>query len=196
MAAQERILAHQKLLQPWVGIADAGELTVEAIEQMMSKTVSFNWTFRELSWPWVTQYSALRKSLPENVNILTLEPWTEVTYLLRLEHIFEKDEDPELSSPVTINLEVEIIWHSEKWFMISTLWLFQELFSGFTVKSAVETTLGANRELATLKSKYDWGYKETYKYPKQSLIGLEVTLQPMDIKTFIIEVSRWMIGAK
>ncbi|ERL87070.1 hypothetical protein D910_04471 [Dendroctonus ponderosae] len=153
VAAQERILAHQKLLQPWVGMAEAGDLTVEALEKLMSKT-----------------YSALSKSLPENVNILTLEPWADYTYLLRLEHIFEKNEDPELSSPVTVNL--------------------QELFSGFVVRKAVETTLGANRELAGLKTKYDWSYKGTYKYAKQSLAGLDVTLQPMDIKTFIIEVSR------
>lgn len=46
--------------------------------------------------------------LPPNVQILTLEPWTENEVLLRLEHIFAKDEDEVLSQPVTVNLNVSI----------------------------------------------------------------------------------------
>ena len=52
------------------------------------------------------QHSGLARNLPENVHILTLEPWREHELLLRLEHIMEKDEDPELSKPVIVDLKV------------------------------------------------------------------------------------------
>jgi lysosomal alpha-mannosidase len=56
------------------------------------------------------QYEGLTRTLPENVQILTLEPWRDNTYLVRLEHMFEKDEDAVLSNPITIHLEVVLWW--------------------------------------------------------------------------------------
>lgn len=58
------------------------------------------------------QWSALRKPLPPNVHMLTLEQWQQPKLepvetsqiLLRFEHIYEKDEDPVLSQPATVNL--------------------------------------------------------------------------------------------
>ena len=50
--------------------------------------------------------SGLQSSLPENIQILTLEPWKGHTLLLRLEHIYENGEDIELSRPATVNLQV------------------------------------------------------------------------------------------
>lgn len=47
--------------------------------------------------------------LPKNVRILTLEPWRDGEVLLRLEHIFEKDEAPNYSIPVEISLKVYFI---------------------------------------------------------------------------------------
>lgn len=44
------------------------------------------------------------------MQILTLEPWKDNTILLRLEHIFQKDEDTELSQPVTVDLEVRNVF--------------------------------------------------------------------------------------
>lgn len=52
------------------------------------------------------QHSGLTNSLPANVQILTLEPWKATTFLLRLEHVFERKEDPVLSRPVTVDLKV------------------------------------------------------------------------------------------
>merc|ERR1719242_2067763 len=46
----------------------------------------------------------LRDSLPDNIHILTLEPWKENQILLRLEHQFDIDEDPQLSLPVKVNI--------------------------------------------------------------------------------------------
>ena len=43
------------------------------------------------------QYSALVAEPPENVLLLGLEQWKGSSLLVRLEHIFEKGEDPVLS---------------------------------------------------------------------------------------------------
>jgi len=53
-----------------------------------------------------SQYNLLNISLPLNVHILTLEHWRKDQVLLRVEHIFEKDEDRFLSLPETIRLQV------------------------------------------------------------------------------------------
>lgn len=52
------------------------------------------------------KFSGLKKALPDNVQILTLEPWHGWTFLLRLEHVLEKDEDPILSKSATVDLKV------------------------------------------------------------------------------------------
>ncbi|ENN79712.1 hypothetical protein YQE_03769, partial [Dendroctonus ponderosae] len=74
-----------------------------------------------------SQFSGLTQSLPRNVQILTLEPWIGFSFLLRLEHVFESNEDAELSQPVVVSLA--------------------NLFTPFEILSAEETTLGANQWL-------------------------------------------------
>lgn len=56
----------------------------------------------------ILQLSALKKALPPNVHILTLEPWKDDTILLRLEHLFEVNETRRYSAPVTVNLQVSL----------------------------------------------------------------------------------------
>ena len=51
----------------------------------------------------------LNKALPDNVHLLTLELWNETTALIRLEHQFEKMEDPDLSKNVTVSLMVGVV---------------------------------------------------------------------------------------
>ena len=56
----------------------------------------------------------MRQALPDNVHLLTLEqypsfgpaPSETQPFLLRLEHFYEKGEDPVLSKPATVNLQV------------------------------------------------------------------------------------------
>ena len=52
------------------------------------------------------QWSGLKKALPDNVNLLTLEQFGPQDVLLRFEHIYENGEDPVLSKPVTFSLRV------------------------------------------------------------------------------------------
>ena len=55
------------------------------------------------------EYSSLTQALPINIHLLTLEEWTtdsKNSVLLRLEHFFEAQEDPEgLSKPVNLELQ-------------------------------------------------------------------------------------------
>jgi len=48
----------------------------------------------------------VKRVLPDNVHLLTLEQWEAGTILLRLEHFYAKDEDPVLSQPAKVQLKV------------------------------------------------------------------------------------------
>jgi len=48
-------------------------------------------------------------ALAENVHILTLEPWSDGTQLLRLEHVYDVGENPILYNPATIFRSTEHI---------------------------------------------------------------------------------------
>ena len=54
----------------------------------------------------------LSDALPINIHLLTLERWRDDSILLRLEHIFEANDHPQLSQPVSIALKVIIILYS------------------------------------------------------------------------------------
>lgn len=56
----------------------------------------------------LVQGEGLRKALPPNVQILTLEPWKDDSVLLRLEHLFEIGEAGNLSQPVEVNIQVRV----------------------------------------------------------------------------------------
>lgn len=82
LAAIERQIAQRKLLAPW---------RFYTTDDIPEKTQSF-----------------IIKELPENVHLLTLDKWTDDgSYLIRLEHIFEKNEDPTLSQEATVDLTVK-----------------------------------------------------------------------------------------
>lgn len=82
MSAIERDIAQRKLLQPLMFFPSGKILQKE--------------------------HTFLNTELPKNVHLLTLDNWndTDSTFLIRLEHILEKDEDPKLSQEVTIDLSV------------------------------------------------------------------------------------------
>ena len=118
-----------------------------------------------------TIYSFLTASLPPNIHLLTLEEWKNNSILLRLEHFFQKNEDINLSKPVTINLK--------------------NLFKQSIIENAVEMTLGANEQL----SQAERLLFKTIDSPKGKIKfnsglntqTLQVTLNPMEIKTLIIK---------
>lgn len=119
------------------------------------------------------QYSAIALSLPQNVYLMTFEPWKDGAFLLRLEHILEKDEDPELSAPVRFNLN--------------------DVFANSDI-DLKELTLSANQFAEDLKRLHfraetlDFFDPATDAPVKSSSVSpdMEITLNPMEIKTFVM----------
>ncbi|KAM4888684.1 lysosomal alpha-mannosidase [Thomomys bottae] len=118
-----------------------------------------------------TQYSGLRRELPPSIHLLTLARWGPEQVLLRLEHQFAQGEVcRNLSSPVTLDL--------------------QNLFSAFTIIHLQETTLAANQPRASA-SRLKWTpYTGPISYPPPPILNpASVTLQPMEIRTFVAQVQ-------
>ncbi|NXK15643.1 MA2B1 mannosidase, partial [Herpetotheres cachinnans] len=127
------------------------------------------------SQPSLQQFSALRQELPPNVHLLTLAPW-DTGVLLRLEHQFERGESANSSQPVTVNL--------------------LNLFSAFTITSVQEMSLGADLPLDAV-SRLVWtpATGSAQSRPVRKLDPSRVTLQPMEIRTFLAAVQYEVPGA-
>ncbi|XP_054165688.1 lysosomal alpha-mannosidase-like [Oppia nitens] len=124
-----------------------------------------------------TQYSGLTQPLPENVHLLTLEKWSQNKLLVRLEHIYQKeDNNSQLSKPVIIDL--------------------QNLFEDIVIKDVVEMTLSANQLLSeSQQKKLKWISKTstndrlTINAIKNIVDIKQIQLIPQEIRTFIITVD-------
>ncbi|XP_044269402.1 lysosomal alpha-mannosidase-like isoform X2 [Tribolium madens] len=150
-AVLERDLAHKKLLAPLVLVGNAENLTLDQLKE-------------EINF----KFEGLKTSLPDNVQMLTLEPWNN-SYILRLEHIFENNEDTEMSKEVTIDLT--------------------DLFSLFNITELIPVTLGANQKLETGDSSVIKRFARALKLTDDST-DLKITLKPMEIKTFIFKTDK------
>ncbi|XP_028908881.1 lysosomal alpha-mannosidase [Ornithorhynchus anatinus] len=121
----------------------------------------------------LTQFSALKRELPPQIHLLTLAQWGPDTVLLRLEHQFEAGECANMSLPITLNL--------------------QDLFT-FNITALKETTLGADQAKAKM-SRLQWRERASSS-ARGPLSGpppldpLTVTLQPMEIRTFLATVQQ------
>ncbi|GFG40564.1 hypothetical protein Cfor_04486 [Coptotermes formosanus] len=161
-AQRARSLQQSLLLSPWLFFTPADNIS-----------------YAEWVKNYKMEFSGLKQGLPENVHILTLEPWKGHTFLLRLEHIYEKNEHPVFSKPATVNL--------------------QDLFKPFSIVSARETTLGGNQWLSE-SHRFEWKSEsndidstlEDEDMPLPSSKdedALSITLVPMQIRTFIIDIQ-------
>ncbi|GIY01663.1 lysosomal alpha-mannosidase, partial [Caerostris darwini] len=160
-ASKHRPLAQQLYMQPQISFAPYTGTEAEYFKSY--KVVS----------------PGLRTVLPPNVHLLTLEPWKKGTVLIRLEHIYEYDEDSVLSKPVDVSLK--------------------NLFTELNVVSLAETTLSANQFLKDARrlcwkidgAKDVCGNSTTQGQQKLSAVNddLTVRLGPMEIRTFIAQVT-------
>lgn len=124
------------------------------------------------------KHSAIGLSLPQNIYLMTFEPWKDGSFLIRFEHILEKDEDPELSKPTRFNL--------------------MDVFPGYDIELA-EVTLSGNQWIEDMKRLHFKqeeadDFEETDNYDKISklkrdLFDLEISLTPMQIRTFIMTLN-------
>ena len=118
-------------------------------------------------------YTAISKALPSNVHLLTLQFINVNTILLRLEHQFEKNEDEVLSLPVTVSLD--------------------GFFKAFKIESMTELVLGANEDLSNVH-RLVWNTKESTtpkgrRRQRERVKANQITLNPMEIRTFQVELS-------
>jgi len=86
LQGQERLLQNRVLMSNWLFFDAISSQTYDAWK---------NYT---------TSHSAIGAELPPQVYLMTFESWDKDSFLIRLEHILEKGEDPSLSGPVTVNL--------------------------------------------------------------------------------------------
>ncbi|CAK8568069.1 unnamed protein product [Lathyrus sativus] len=123
----------------------------------------------------VTTFSGIDSSyrLPENVAIITLQDLGNGEVLLRLAHLFEIDEDVNLSVKSSVELK--------------------KVFGNKQINKVTEASLSANQERTEMeKKRLVWQVKGSSPEPKVSRGGpvdpekLIVELAPMEIRTFII----------
>ncbi|KAK6928596.1 Glycosyl hydrolase family 38, C-terminal, partial [Dillenia turbinata] len=113
-------------------------------------------------------------SLPDNVAMITLEELNDGKVLLRLAHLYEIDEDKDLSTITKVELK--------------------KLFLGKKISKVMETNLSANQERAEMeKKRLVWKVEGEPGGETQVIRGgpvdpktLVVELAPMEIRTFII----------
>ncbi|KAL1005722.1 hypothetical protein UPYG_G00063150 [Umbra pygmaea] len=118
------------------------------------------------------QFSGLQAMLPPAVHLLTLSQWDQDSVLLRLEHQYEAKESKEHSAPVTVNI--------------------QKIFSTLDVLGVSEMNLSANQwkdEMTRLDWKAESGKKPLPKTKGDPSVW-EVTLKPMEIRTFLLRVRQ------
>ncbi|XP_061358613.1 probable alpha-mannosidase At5g13980 isoform X4 [Gastrolobium bilobum] len=112
-------------------------------------------------------------TLPENIVILTLQELDNGTVLLRLAHLYEIEEDKDLSAMASVELK--------------------KLFPGKKIKEVKEMNLSANQERIEMeKKRLVWKVEGSFGDGHVSRGGpvdpkeLAVELAPMEIRTFII----------
>ncbi|KAJ8363171.1 hypothetical protein SKAU_G00120020 [Synaphobranchus kaupii] len=118
------------------------------------------------------EFSGLQAALPPAVHLLTVSQWDGDSVLLRLEHQFQVKESQTHSQPVTVNL--------------------QKLFSTLTVVGVSEMSLAANQwkdEMTRMDWKGSTGEKPLQKEQRDPSTW-EVTLKPMEIRTFLLHIRR------
>jgi lysosomal alpha-mannosidase len=123
-----------------------------------------------------TTWSALKRALPLNVHLLTLEQYRPARFLLRLEHFYARSEDSTLSQPVSVGLK--------------------DLFGAFSIGSLEEVTLGAN-QLLDDATRLQWNVANygmtgrdlrSYVTPVDPA-SLTVVLKPMQIRSFLLTLT-------
>lgn len=123
----------------------------------------------------VPSFTGLTSPLPPAVELITLHAWNASTVLIRLRHLYEANEDPTYSTPVTVNLG--------------------QILAGYTVTAVVEQILTGGKPLASVD-------QTTYVLQNRGSVTLpvlppapqapnfSVTIAPMEVRTYLLTVTR------
>ncbi|XP_058677472.1 lysosomal alpha-mannosidase [Ammospiza caudacuta] len=125
--------------------------------------------------PHLRQVSGLRRALPPNVHLLSLEPRGAGAVLLRLEHLYQVGESQNGSRAATVDLTT--------------------LFSAFTVTAVQEMALGGDVPLPSV-SRLLWNTPTGTPRPRRGARPdpRRVRLEPMEIRTFLASVRYRGLG--
>ncbi|KAG1649694.1 Lysosomal alpha-mannosidase [Nymphon striatum] len=145
------------------------------------------------------QFSGLKKTLPSNVHLLTLEKWTAGTILIRLEHFFEKVDDPKGS------IKTSARFSKGKRFKINfSLCFVLNLFNTFDVVDGTEMSLDGVHPLSEMK-RLKWKTSDSstqnnaifsfcvcyFTGETEETLDLDnILLNPMQIRTFTLRTSK------
>uniref|UniRef100_A0A1L8DR39 Alpha-mannosidase n=2 Tax=Nyssomyia neivai TaxID=330878 RepID=A0A1L8DR39_9DIPT len=187
MEARERFLQAEKLLPPWLFFSDVSSYDYED----WRKTYSHIW-------------SGVALSLPQNVKLLTLEPYKELSYLIRFEHILEKNDDVEYSKSVTFNFKdvfgsIFDINRLEEMTLDGNALLedstkvrfrFKPESNGFTNEIVKRETVPEETQVkgVTIIDEGNPSDEPAKELPDDSA-KWDITVQPMQIRTFILTVN-------
>jgi alpha-mannosidase len=117
--------------------------------------------------------SALKQALPKNVMLVTYLRRRSDMFLVRLAHQYAPGDDPTLSRAAEVDLSF--------------------LFRDYTIKSIRETTLSGNQDYQSWADRrMDWTgtgkISPPFNFDDTYATAMTVTIQPMDIRTFHVEV--------
>jgi len=156
--------------------------TLEARERLLQNRVLLsNWLFFDdistrandvLSENFIKQHSLIGEALPEHVYLMTYEPWRANSFLIRFEHILEKNEDPQLSLPVSFNLTRVFPGDFE--------------FTELTLAANQWLDTKADRLKFTQDVKADQQMETQRAQTQRALDNVMITLRPMEMRTFIM----------
>lgn len=176
-------------------------------------SISINYVFynRYLIFPF--QFSGLSLSLPKNIHLLTFEPWKTDSILVRFEHLLEKDEDQQYSQAVTFNFQdvfrsFDVISIRETT-LSANQWLEESKRLHFKAETDEINDIAATTEALTseapdkehrhrrLDIKPDVSPRQYFKRANKFQRALNdddendltITLKPMEIRTFIVELE-------
>lgn len=119
-------------------------------------------------------------AIPANLNLMTLNELADGTVLLRLDHMYGVGEDPVLSKPASVDIS--------------------DIFCGHTVGTVTEMSLTTNQlktDMKRLKWRTDTVDQEASRAGMgrqppfdNNSDGFSVTLNPFDIRTFIVALTK------
>jgi len=112
-------------------------LAMEMFYEPMMTFAPLTLTHQQYRSNYRTQFTGLRRSLPEHVNLMTTEQLDQRNVLVRFEHLYQGDEDPNLAMPVNINLD--------------------DVFDRFEITAVTEMMLGGNREAGMRRVNFENG---------------------------------------
>ncbi|KAJ6646687.1 Lysosomal alpha-mannosidase [Pseudolycoriella hygida] len=150
---QERLLQNEILMSNWLFFDDISGMSYD------------NWLQR-----YTHSNSSLKQSLPQNVYLMTLEPWKDGGQLIRFEHILDKYDDAELSKPVSFDLKD----------------VFPGDFDFAEVSLAANQWIESSKRLRFKQIGYP-GTEGEVNFPK--LESTSITFEPMQIRSFVMTSS-------